>query len=40
MNREDCRIGMIVEFGRENGQRTKGVKTQRPTDPPLQGIRP
>jgi hypothetical protein len=25
MNREDCRIGMIVEFGRENGQRTKGV---------------
>ena len=25
MNREDCRIGMIVEFGRENGQHTKGV---------------
>ena len=25
MTREDCRIGMIVEFGRENGERTKGV---------------
>jgi hypothetical protein len=25
MNREDCRIGMVVEFGRENGERTKGV---------------
>lgn len=25
MNREDCRNGMIVEFGRENGQHTKGV---------------
>lgn len=25
MKREDCRIGMIVEFGRENGERTKGV---------------
>jgi len=25
MIREECRIGMIVEFGRENGERTKGV---------------
>lgn len=25
MNREDCRVGMVIEFGRENGERTKGV---------------
>lgn len=25
MIREECRVGMVVEFGRENGERTKGV---------------
>jgi hypothetical protein len=25
MNRDECRVGMIVEFGRENGERTKGI---------------
>lgn len=25
MTREECRVGLIVEFGRENGERTKGV---------------
>lgn len=25
MLREECRVGMIVEFGRETGERTKGI---------------
>jgi hypothetical protein len=25
MIREECRVGLVVEFGRENGERTKGV---------------
>lgn len=25
MIREECRVGMVVEFGRETGERTKGV---------------